>query len=149
MAFDVEKDKQEREELDIYERGHDPLRAQQVGLGRVTRKLLTWGVETTGQLTFVQVIRSSSMLLCRNISCTDRATNRHAFPQNILCMVLNELQYPLVSPSINPLSISLTQAVCRFSAGTTGPLVYGLGLRDSCLIILFFNILCCAPPAYL
>ncbi|EDR02133.1 cytosine-purine permease [Laccaria bicolor S238N-H82] len=30
-----------------------------------------------------------------------------------------------------------------------GPAIFGLGLRDSCLTILFFNIICCAPPAYL
>jgi hypothetical protein len=27
--------------------------------------------------------------------------------------------------------------------------VFGLGLRDSCLVVLFFNLLCCALPAYL
>ncbi|KAF8872734.1 NCS cytosine-purine permease [Infundibulicybe gibba] len=36
-----------------------------------------------------------------------------------------------------------------FSAGTLGPAVFGLGLRDTCLVILFFNILCTLPPAYL
>ena len=36
-----------------------------------------------------------------------------------------------------------------FSAGTLGPVVFGLGLRDSCLVILFFNLLCSALPAYL
>ncbi|KIL56924.1 hypothetical protein M378DRAFT_434337 [Amanita muscaria Koide BX008] len=35
-----------------------------------------------------------------------------------------------------------------FSSGTIGPVVYGLGLRDSCLTILFFDLLCFAPPAY-
>ncbi|KAH8115903.1 NCS cytosine-purine permease [Phellopilus nigrolimitatus] len=39
--------------------------------------------------------------------------------------------------------------VLSFSSGTVGPMVYGLGLRDSCLVILFINILCCTPPAYL
>ncbi|KAH0020022.1 cytosine-purine permease, partial [Aureobasidium melanogenum] len=33
--------------------------------------------------------------------------------------------------------------------GMTGPLGYGLGLRDSSLIILFFSILCTVPVAYL
>ena len=37
----------------------------------------------------------------------------------------------------------------RFSAGTLGPVAFGLGLRDSCLVILFFNLLCAIPPAYL
>ncbi|KAF8991745.1 cytosine-purine permease [Cyathus striatus] len=39
--------------------------------------------------------------------------------------------------------------ILAFSAGTLGPAVYGLGVRDACLTILFFDILCCAPPAYL
>ena len=37
----------------------------------------------------------------------------------------------------------------RFSAGTLGPAAFGLGLRDSCLVILFFNFLCAALPSYL
>jgi purine-cytosine permease-like protein len=36
-----------------------------------------------------------------------------------------------------------------FSAGTLGPIAFGLSVRDSCLVILFFNLLCCIPPAYL
>ncbi|KAI0340469.1 NCS cytosine-purine permease [Trametopsis cervina] len=39
--------------------------------------------------------------------------------------------------------------ILSFSAGTLGPVVFGLGLRDSCLVILFFNLLTSAPPAYL
>ncbi|KAJ7151151.1 permease for cytosine/purines, uracil, thiamine, allantoin-domain-containing protein [Mycena filopes] len=36
-----------------------------------------------------------------------------------------------------------------FSTGSLGPIAYGLSLRDSSLIILFFNLLCCLPPGYL
>jgi len=39
--------------------------------------------------------------------------------------------------------------ILSFSAGSLGPVVFGLGLRDSCLVILFFNLLCSVPPAYL
>ncbi|KZT10370.1 NCS cytosine-purine permease [Laetiporus sulphureus 93-53] len=39
--------------------------------------------------------------------------------------------------------------ILSFSAGTLGPLLYGLSLRESCLVILFFNLLCNIPPAYL
>ncbi|KAI0777793.1 cytosine-purine permease [Trametes elegans] len=39
--------------------------------------------------------------------------------------------------------------ILSFSAGTLGPVAFGLGLRDSCLVILFFNLLCSALPAYL
>ncbi|KAF8621764.1 hypothetical protein AX15_007503 [Amanita polypyramis BW_CC] len=38
--------------------------------------------------------------------------------------------------------------VLSFSAGTLGPVTFGLGLRDTCLCILFFNLLCYALPAY-
>ncbi|KAG1801269.1 permease for cytosine/purines, uracil, thiamine, allantoin-domain-containing protein [Suillus variegatus] len=44
---------------------------------------------------------------------------------------------------------SMNFNILSFSAGTIGPIAFGLGLRDSCLIILFFNILACALPAYL
>ncbi|KZT63359.1 hypothetical protein DAEQUDRAFT_733926 [Daedalea quercina L-15889] len=39
--------------------------------------------------------------------------------------------------------------ILSFSAGTLGPITYGLGLRDTCLVILFFNLLTNIPPAYL
>ncbi|KAI0795398.1 cytosine-purine permease [Abortiporus biennis] len=38
--------------------------------------------------------------------------------------------------------------ILSFSAGTLGPVIFGLGLRDSCLVILFFNLLCAILPAY-
>lgn len=37
----------------------------------------------------------------------------------------------------------------RFASGTLGPVTFGLGLRDSCLVILIFNLLGAIPPAYL
>ncbi|KAJ7596499.1 NCS cytosine-purine permease [Mycena floridula] len=39
--------------------------------------------------------------------------------------------------------------ILSFSAGSLGPVVFGLGVRDTCLVILFFNLLCTLPPAYL
>ncbi|KJA26966.1 hypothetical protein HYPSUDRAFT_198737 [Hypholoma sublateritium FD-334 SS-4] len=44
---------------------------------------------------------------------------------------------------------SMNVNILSFSAGTLGPAVFGLGLRDTCLSILFFNMLCCAFPAYI
>ncbi|KAF8799756.1 cytosine-purine permease [Phlegmacium glaucopus] len=43
---------------------------------------------------------------------------------------------------------SMNFNILSFSSGTLGPVVFGLGLRDTCLPILFFNLLCCAFPAY-
>ena len=37
----------------------------------------------------------------------------------------------------------------RFASGTLGPAMFGLSLRDSCLVILFLNLICAVPPAYL
>lgn len=44
---------------------------------------------------------------------------------------------------------SMNFNILSFSTGTLGPIIFGLGLRDSCLVILFFNLLTCALPAYL
>ncbi|KAG6812526.1 hypothetical protein H0H92_002417 [Tricholoma furcatifolium] len=43
---------------------------------------------------------------------------------------------------------SMNVNILSFSAGTLGPVAFGLGLRDACLTILFFNLLCCLPPSY-
>ncbi|TFY67151.1 hypothetical protein EVG20_g4038 [Dentipellis fragilis] len=45
--------------------------------------------------------------------------------------------------------LSCNANILSFSAGTLGPVTFGLSLRDSCLVILFFNLLCSIPPAYL
>ncbi|TFK62228.1 cytosine-purine permease [Pluteus cervinus] len=39
--------------------------------------------------------------------------------------------------------------ILSFSAGTLGPAIFELSFRDAALTILFFNVLCCAFPAYL
>lgn len=37
------------DEAEAYERGHDPIRANKMGLGKVSSKLFTWGIETRGE----------------------------------------------------------------------------------------------------
>lgn len=37
----------------------------------------------------------------------------------------------------------------RLPTGALGTVVYGLGLRDVSLIIIFFNIVTCLPPAFI
>ncbi|KAH7924911.1 hypothetical protein BV22DRAFT_1195556 [Leucogyrophana mollusca] len=44
---------------------------------------------------------------------------------------------------------SMNFNILSFSTGVLGPVAFGLGLRDSCLVILFFNMIACALPAYL
>ncbi|KAG1771940.1 permease for cytosine/purines, uracil, thiamine, allantoin-domain-containing protein [Suillus placidus] len=43
---------------------------------------------------------------------------------------------------------SMNFNILSFSAGTLGPIAFGLGLRDSCLVILFFNILAMIQSRY-
>ncbi|KAL4068556.1 permease for cytosine/purines, uracil, thiamine, allantoin-domain-containing protein [Scleroderma yunnanense] len=43
---------------------------------------------------------------------------------------------------------SMNFNILSFSTGALGPIVFKLSLRDSCLVILFFNIVACALPAY-
>ncbi|PPQ80372.1 hypothetical protein CVT26_008273 [Gymnopilus dilepis] len=38
--------------------------------------------------------------------------------------------------------------ILTFSIGTLGPVIFDLGLRDSCLVILLFNLFCTIFPAY-
>ncbi|KAF9441513.1 hypothetical protein P691DRAFT_715125 [Macrolepiota fuliginosa MF-IS2] len=38
--------------------------------------------------------------------------------------------------------------ILSFSGGTLGPAIFGLGIGDSCLTILFFNLVFCIMPAY-
>ncbi|KAF5336795.1 hypothetical protein D9758_015839 [Tetrapyrgos nigripes] len=79
----------------------------------LTRRLLTWGIETRGILP---------------VSPEERTDDQ--FFKNFFLWF---------STNFNILS---------FSAGTLGPVAFGLSTRDSCLVILFSNMLCCIPPAY-
>ena len=44
---------------------------------------------------------------------------------------------------------SMNSNILGITFGLLGPSVYGLGLRDSALVILFFTLLSTVPPAYL
>ncbi|KAL5514386.1 hypothetical protein ACEPAG_2474 [Sanghuangporus baumii] len=117
MSDDKEKaelDEMQVNENEAIERGHDPVAVEKLGLGKVTRMLFTWGVETRGIYPVPHHQR------------VDR--NFHKIFFIWLAMNFN---------------------ILSFSAGTSGPLVFSLGLRDSCLLILFINLLCCIPPAYI
>ena len=51
MSSNLEKafeDQMDEVDIEAVRTGHDPRRTQKVGLDRVTRRLLTWGVETRG-----------------------------------------------------------------------------------------------------
>ncbi|KAI0284677.1 permease for cytosine/purines, uracil, thiamine, allantoin-domain-containing protein [Russula aff. rugulosa BPL654] len=45
--------------------------------------------------------------------------------------------------------LSANMNILPFASGSLGPVTFGLGLRDSCLVILFFNLFCAVAPAYL
>lgn len=44
--------------------------------------------------------------------------------------------------------LTMNMTISCFSAGTLGPLFYGLSLRDSTLVIVFCNLFSCGIPAY-
>ena len=44
------------DENEAIERGHDPVQTEKIGLGKVTRKLFTWGVETRGMRSFTHAL---------------------------------------------------------------------------------------------
>ena len=79
--------------------------------------------------------------------------NRNAFHQDILCVVPRHYKHGVVRVlffHLNRARIKLGRPTLlhfhRFASGTLGPVTYGLGLRDPCLVILFFNLLCVVPP---
>ena len=43
----------------------------------------------------------------------------------------------------------LADYCCRLVTGMVGTLSYGLSLRDTSLIIIFFTLLCTIPPAFM
>ena len=82
-----------------------------------------------------------------------RGENRNTFYQDIFRMAVRKYEHPVVRP---PFLLncagnfgSYNFIFRRFASGTLGPVTFGLGLRDSCLVILFFNLICAIPPAYL
>lgn len=79
----------------------------------LSRRLLTWGVESRG---------------IDPVAVEDRKETQ-----------FNKIFFIWLSANANILS---------FSSGTLGPVAFGLGLRDSCLVIIFFNLLFSVPPAY-
>jgi hypothetical protein len=87
------------------------------------------------------------MIARRYLACTARATNGDPVQPDFLHLVVGKLQHSIVRPPFPP--SESTDHAPRFSAGTLGPAVFGLSLRDSCLVILFFNLLASALPAYL
>ena len=90
--------------------------------------------------------------LDRHPSRGRRGQDRNALYQNIFHMAVREYKHRGVCPIFSLASedrLVTLGSVRRFSTGTLGPVVFGLGLRDSCLVILFFNLICAIPPAYL
>ncbi|KAI0000618.1 purine-cytosine permease [Russula compacta] len=125
------------DEKNSFEFSANPTRTNRVAnLTRaLSRKLLTWGVEARGirpiaaedrkETHFIKIFfvwLSANMGI---LSCACPLSFTHADKPSIVFWLFR-----------------------RFSAGTLGPVAYGLGLRDSCLVILFFNLLCAVPPAY-
>jgi hypothetical protein len=93
------------------------------------------------------------MLLDRHPPRPRRRENRNALHQHILFMVFCKYEHFGVRMSLFFTTPECqTPRLCtfhRFASGTLGPVTFGLGLRDSCLVILIFNLFGAVPPAYL
>ena len=96
----VEKEEGEKSmEVDYIvsdEAGYDSAQTEKLGIGRVTRKLLTWGVETRGAFIENSLSRAQTERMHRHIPCPTRTACGQANPQDILRLVFYELQHPFV-----------------------------------------------------
>lgn len=101
---------------------------------KFTKRLLSWGVESRG--TFF------SMHLCYIQNQTD-------FLDVGISPVPVEERTDTQYYKLFFIWFTMNFNILSFSAGTLGPVAYGLGIRESCLVIFFFNLLCCLPTAYL
>lgn len=99
---------------------------------RWSRRLLTWGIEGRGTSIRRTSPRAPFLITCEGtipVQPEDRIDTQYL--KNFF------------------LWFSFNCNILSFSAGSLGPIVFGLGVKDSCLVILFFNLLCALPPAYL
>jgi hypothetical protein len=154
------------DEKNIFEHAVTP--TQTISASNVTRfiseKLLVWGVEERGAYCTIltsQLVDPNQRtigLVClpldRYTPRRHRGENRNAFHQDIFRMAVCKYEHlvvrlPFLLNYYAGNSGSHDSAFRRFASGTLGPVTFGLGLRDSCLIILFFNLICAIPPAYL
>jgi hypothetical protein len=78
-----------------------------------------------------------------------RGQSRNAFHQYIICVVFRHYEHGVVRVLHFHLDCACSKLgqptlwhFHRFASGTLGPVTYGLGLRDSGLVTLFFNLLC-------
>jgi hypothetical protein len=119
-------------------------------------KLSAWGVEERGAYRISGPSRendSPCLKLGRYPPRRCRGQDRNAFHQNILYISVCEYKHSDVRVPFLILAARMLDPKIwlfhRFASGTLGPVTFGLGLRNSCLVILFFNLLCSVPPAYL
>lgn len=70
---------------------------------------------------------------------------------NILAYVTTHQLLPsnTALTGLRMLIVTPTSALCSITFGMLGPLAYNLSLRDSALVILFFNLLASVAPAFL
>lgn len=99
-----------------------------------TKRLLLWGVEIRGEFAILSIATQKMLKPPFHLGIwpvpPEERTDTQFFKIFFIWFTAN----------FNILS---------FSAGTLGPVAFGLGVRDTCLVIFFFNLFCCAMPAYL
>jgi hypothetical protein len=132
----------------------------------LSKKLLTWGVEARGAYLYLgletrslirmrggSISRTPSVHMHRHSPCPPQGKDGNAFHENFLYMAFREHEHLVVRPLFPRLALVSRTPWCgsirRFSAGTLGPVAFGLSLRDSCLVIMLFTLLAAIAPSYL
>lgn len=114
------------------------------------QKVRSWGVETRGALVVPTTPNGPLTCVLSKAygpylpSCVQTSIIARFFTSGYL-----RTSTSYRTSKIVPEDLWIPLRLRSFSAGTLGPVVYGLSLRDTCLCILFFNLLCAIMPAYL
>ena len=126
----------------------DDVERGQVGK-RWTRAMMRYGVEARGQHRSLRSFESTEPIRPGILPVPPELRTDSQYSK--IFFVWFSMNFNILSFVSSHLRIGnlTSDPSLRFSAGTLGPAVFGLGLRDSCLVILFFNIICAALPSYL
>ena len=118
---------------------------------RWTRAMVKYGIEARGSPSFgqrrVSVLNRGLQVSSPSLQSVEQIPSTARYSSSGSLSISISSRPSFVSCLLDTLIID--HPSFRFSAGTLGPAVFGLGLRDSCLVILFFNLICAAMPSYL
>lgn len=140
--------------VDNLEAHSESIHVKPTSAALIYEKLLGYGVEIRGvsldrpchPLHIVQRLRPA-----RNTPHSRQIADRFQVQDTFFYLVFIGRYHPNVRLGCWVLLGLESDSGClnRLSTGALGPLAFGLSARDSCLVILFFNLICAIPPAYM